>query len=144
MVARETAAIKVSGLFPICQPGATKSERDRGHGPLSPRRRLSSRYRRGYRRRWSVSIYTYIYHIYIETRCMLHLFALFASNHGIGHFPRRADTLCVALRPQKYHVPRFLLFLRSMAVRSLRSKRVNTSWNFNSNLGEIFRDILRV
>lgn len=93
MVARETAAIKVSGCFQSVnsrchEVGARQRAGAASRHPFpSGAGRAVFAYRR-YRRRWTVSAYTR----------MLHLFALFASNHGIGCFPRR-DTLL--LHPQK-------------------------------------------
>ena len=94
MVARETAAIKVSGCFQSVNSRCHKvGARQRAGGRLSP---PSSH------RCWGSS-FSPIADIddgdglYLRTR-MLHLLALFASNHGIGCFPRRAPLL---LRPQK-------------------------------------------
>lgn len=100
IVARETVAIKVSGCFQSVNSRCRKvGERQR---PLSyPRCSFSLRFailvRRRYRRRWSVSL---------GTR-MLHSLPLFASNHGIGSFPRR-DML--SLRLQKCYATRTLQF----------------------------------
>lgn len=101
IVARETVAIKVSGCFQSVNSRCRKVGA-RQRPPELPSMLflpLSCRFailvRRRYRRRWSVSL---------GTR-MLHSLPLFASNHGIGSFPRR-DTL--SLRSQKCYATRTL------------------------------------
>lgn len=119
MVARETAAIKVSGCF--------QSVNSRCHEVGARRRAAASRH--PFPSGAADSPFSPIAVIdgdglYLRTR-MLHLLALFASNHGIGCFPRR-DTLL--LRPQRNVAPAVRCYLYFKIIKSVRFSQLYVYW----------------